>query len=123
MRTLSVISLAVICGCSKAPTMARYRPVSHWVAALQDSDPRNRKQAVIVLGNVGTADPAAVPALALAVGDRDKEVRRQALLALLKLGPAASPALSAVKEATKDPDPKISALAIKARERIQLQGW
>src|SRR5262245_35577210 len=91
------------CG-SKAPLTAHGKPVSHWVWALQDPDPKVRQKAVVALGHVGTADPAAIPAVTGAVKDRDAGVRRAAVLALLAIGPEARDALPALTEAQKDRD-------------------
>jgi HEAT repeat protein len=117
---LTLTSLtSLICGCSNAPTMAHYKPVSHWVQSLQDPSPRVRKQAVTILGNVGPADPAAIPALTAAVKDSDVTVRREAILALLKLGRHAQHAVPALTEAQNDEDPRVRLYATKALERIR----
>ncbi len=115
---VGLLLLSAGCGPSR-PTMAHYNPVSYWVQALDGPDFRQRKKAVEVLGNVGPADPAVVPALARAVGDRDARVRAEAVLALLKLGPAARDAVPALTEATKDKDPRVRGYAVKALERIR----
>src|SRR5439155_16911918 len=88
--SLVVSSAALLGGCGKEqPMLAGGKPVSHWVQALQNPDPKVRKQAAFKLGNVGPADPTALPALIEALKDRDAGVRREAILALLKCGPAA----------------------------------
>src|SRR5438552_19213794 len=120
MRSFLFVGLVVLLGgCGKAPTMAHGKPVSHWVQALEDPDRQVRLKAVKALGNVGAADPAAVPALAGAVKDRDAGVRAEAVLALLKIGPDARDAVPALTEAQKDRDAKVRAYAAKALERIQ----
>jgi HEAT repeat protein len=75
--------------------------------------------ALEVLGNVGTTDPAAIPALIAAVRDRDPSVRGAAILALLKIGPDAEEAIPVLSAAQKDPDARVRSYAAKALERIQ----
>jgi hypothetical protein len=59
--------------------------VYYWVDQLHHSRPQLRRQAVLKLGNVGDADPAAAEALAVALEDADALVRRDAVLAVVKL--------------------------------------
>jgi HEAT repeat protein len=118
MRYLLAAALLVTAGgCAKAPpTMAHGKSVEHWVQALQGRDAHARQKAVRVLGNVGTSDPAAVPALARAAADPAPAVRRAAVTALLKLGPAAGEALPALERLHNDPDPQVrrdAALAVR----------
>jgi HEAT repeat protein len=109
----------LLSGCTKSPpTMAHYRPVSHWVLALRDPDPAARVQAVRILSNVGPADPAVLIALIGAIKDRDVQVRREAILALLKLGPAAKSATPALREAQADEDAAVREYAARALRRI-----
>jgi HEAT repeat protein len=111
--------LAAGCGEPAAMT-AGGKPVSHWLQALQDPDARVRKKAVTKLGNVGTADPAAIPAVAAALKDRDARVRVEAALALLKLGPAAKEAEAALAEAARtDPDGRVRDCAARALANVQ----
>jgi HEAT repeat protein len=106
--------------CGKAPpATAHGKPVGHWVKELQNPDALKRKKAVEVLGNVGTADPQALPALIGAVKDPDPLVRTAAVQALLKIGPDAQDALPALSEAQKDPDPRVRSAAAKAVARVQ----
>jgi HEAT repeat protein len=117
---LTWLGLTPLAGCgSPAPqTMAHYRPVSHWVGVLRGPDAMQRKQAVRILGNVGTADPAVIPALAGAVKDADAAVRSEAVLALLKIGPPARDAVPALTDALRDKDARVRGYAAKAVERI-----
>jgi vesicle coat complex subunit len=121
MRRFVILGLTVLAaGCGRgAPTMAHGQPVDHWVRALHDPQAKVRKKAVTVLGNVGDADPAVIPALIGAVRDRDAEVRGEAILALMKLGPAAREATAVLKEACQDKDAKVRAYAVKTLERMQ----
>jgi HEAT repeat protein len=121
MRVLLVFGLvSVLSGCARTPaTQAHGRPVDYWVQALRDPDARVRKKAVGVLGNVGPADPAALPALTAAVRDPDAGVRNQAVLALLKWGPDAREAVAALEQARRDRDPRVRASAVTALEKIQ----
>jgi len=59
--------------------------VKSWLADLRDAKPRVRRQAVLKLGNVGDADPAAAEGLAEALCDTDALVRRDVVLAVAKL--------------------------------------
>ena len=112
--------LAWCVGCGQAPpTLAHGKPVSHWVQSLQDPDAKVRRKAVDHLGNVGTADPAVVPALIGAVKDGDAGVRRAAILALLKLGSAAQNAVPVLTEALQDKDPQSRDYAARALKQIQ----
>ena len=121
MRRVLVLALVLLTvGCHKAqPPMAHGKPVGEWVEALRDPDARARKKAVTVLGNVGAADPAVVPALAGAVRDSDAAVRAGAALALLKIGPAARDAEPALAEAQNDQDPAVRQYAARALERVR----
>jgi HEAT repeat protein len=107
-------------GCGKQePPTAGGKSVGHWVEALKDPDPRKRQRAAKKLGNVGAADPAAVPALAAALKDRDPKVRAEAALALLRVGPDAREAVPALKEAARDRDPAVRSCAARALEKVQ----
>ena len=107
-------------GCGKpAVTLTGGKPVGHWVQALRSPDPRQRKEAVFKLGNVGTADPAALPALLGSLDDRDPIVRREVVLALVKLGPAAAEAVpKLVKLRESDRDPKVRGYAARAIDKL-----
>jgi HEAT repeat protein len=113
-----VLLLPLGCG-PAAPTLAHGKPVAHWVEELRQPNAVQRKKAVHVLGNVGTADPAVLPALTAAVKDRDTGVRGEAVLALLKMGPAARDAVPVLREAEKDRDPHVRANATKALARVE----
>jgi HEAT repeat protein len=121
MRTLFLIVVALtFTGCGASPsTSAHGKPVSHWIESLQDRDAGVRRKAVRVLGNVGPADAAVLPALTRALTDRDPIVRCEALQSLLKFGPNAHEAVSAVEVCRQDRDPRVRALAVKTLERIR----
>jgi HEAT repeat protein len=117
---LLAVALMAFAGCGSTPTTtADGKPVAYWVEALQNRDVRVRKHAVDKLGNVGPADPAAIPALIGAVKDRDPVIRREAVLALLKNAAAAGEAGAVLNEAQKDPDAKVRAYAAQALAKIQ----
>jgi HEAT repeat protein len=123
-RVLLVVAVGLIAclsGCGEAqPLTAGGKPVSHWVQALQGPDAKARKKAATELGNVGSADPAAVPALAGALKDRDAGVRAEAALALLRIGPAAREAVPALEEAAqKDREAKVRDYAARALEKVR----
>src|SRR5439155_3624304 len=116
-----VLALAILvdgCGGPPTPLTVHDKPVTHWLQALHDPDARARRKAIEALSNVGSADPAVIPALIEALNDREAGVRGAAILALLKIGPEASDAVPALRKAQKDKDVKIRTYATKALERI-----
>jgi HEAT repeats len=116
---LAVILLFLIgCG-SSAPTTVHGKSFEYWLEALHDRDARIRIKAVESLGNVGTDNPATVPALIKALDDRDARVRGAAVLALLKIGPDAQEAIPALQKTLQDKDAKVRAYATKALRRIE----
>ena len=109
-------------GCSRPVPTAKYfagQPVQHWLAAVTDPNPKVRKKAADVLGNVGPADPAVVPALVAALKDADASVRDAAVLGLSKMGPAAAAAAPALQEACTDPDANVRGHAATALRRVR----
>jgi HEAT repeat protein len=113
---LGLLVLASGCGRTE-PLTSHGRPVSYWLEQLHDRDAKARRKAVVALGHVGAADPAAIPAVIGAVRDQDAGVRREAVVALLNAG--AREAIPALTEARHDRDPQVRAYAAKALERIQ----
>jgi HEAT repeat protein len=117
----AVLVLVVGCAGPAVPT-AKYfsgEPVPHWLEQAKSADAKARKQAVEVLGNVGPADPAAIPTLTAALRDPDAAVRDAAVLALSKNGPAAAGAVTALEEATRDRDANVRAHALVAVDRVR----
>ena len=118
------IALAVLFGCllgcggKKEPMTVHGKPISYWVDELKRPDPKARKKAVAALGQVGKADPAAIPALAGALADADARACA-AVLALLKIGPDAKEALPALENLRHDREPTIRDHAGKAIARIR----
>jgi HEAT repeat protein len=107
------------CGQPKA-TLAGGKPVSYWLKAIQDRDPKVRKTAVVKLGNVGTVDSAALPAVLGALKDPDAAVRREAILALLKFAPAANEAIQTLLEMQRnDRDAQVRTYAAQALAKLQ----
>lgn len=107
--TLLAVALAAA-GCGDRVPGEKYfsgEPVARWIDRAKDPDPKTRKKAVEVLGNVGPADPGAIPALTAALKDPDPRVRDAAVLGLSKNGPAAAAALPAVRELIADKDPTV----------------
>ena len=73
----SLVLAGLAAGCNRAqPTLAGGKPVTHWTTAIRDPDPKVRKEAAAKLGNVGPADPSALPALMGALKDPAAMVRR-----------------------------------------------
>ena len=120
-RIVLCVLLCSFVGCvaKKEPLTAHGKPVAFWVEALKRPDPKARKRAVVALGQVGKADPAAIPALAVALADPDPRVRDEAVLALLKIGPDAREALPALENVRRDRDATVRDHAAKAIARIR----
>jgi HEAT repeat protein len=118
---LFLLTAGLLAGCARQPVlkMAHGKPVAHWVAAVRDPDAGVRKKAVVALGHVGTADPAALPALIGALKDPEALVRRQAVLSLLNLGAEARAAVPALEEACQDSDALVSGYARKALAKVR----
>jgi HEAT repeat protein len=120
---LLAVSLGILfAGCSgkNEPVMAHGKPVPHWLEELKQPAPKARKKAVIALGAVGKADPAAIPALIGVVkNDQDATIRDQAVLALLNIGPDAKDASPVLTEAESDKDATVRTHATKALDRIR----
>ncbi len=127
MRPAVLLMMLFMClfgfGCSRSavPTKKYFggEPVDHWLEAVKSPDPKTRKKAADVLGNVGPVDPRAIPALMKAVKDRDAKVRDAAVLGLSKIGAPAAAAVAVLEEETKDKDPAVRAHAAAALERIR----
>ncbi len=125
MRPAALSLMLSLClfGCSRSDVpKEKYfggEPVEHWLEAVRSPDPKTRKKAAEVLGNVGPVDPRAVPALIEAVKDKDAKVRDAAVLGLSKIGTPAASAGSALEEAAKDKDPTVRSHAVTALERVR----
>jgi HEAT repeat protein len=115
-RIFPVVVLLSLCGCAREqPRMAGAK----WTAALHDRDAKVRQKAAFTLGNIGSSDPAVLPALIEALKDSDVEVRYEAILALLKYGPGARAAAPALKDMSQhDRDFRVREGAAKALEKI-----
>jgi HEAT repeat protein len=95
------------------------QPVDHWLADVRSPNPKTRKKAAEVLGNVGPGDARSIPALIEAVKDADPGVRDAAVLGLSKIGPPAASAESILAEAATDKDPAVRAHAATALKRVR----
>jgi len=115
-----LIASALTVGCGPAaPTLAGGKQVNHWVEASHDADPKKREEAVEKLGNVGSADPAAYPALTSALKDPNAKVRGAAILGIVRAGPAAKGAVPILQDLKDhDPDPGVRDYAAKALKKI-----
>jgi HEAT repeat protein len=88
MLVIVMLGTLAFSGCGgpePGPLLAGGREVKSWVEASHDPRPQVRRHAVLKLGNVGDADPAAAKALAEALHDADPLVRSDAVLAVAKL--------------------------------------
>lgn len=117
MRCILIALLLIgLIGCGKAPPTTRVRS---WIEAVHAPDAKIRKKAVFTLGNLGTTDPAVVPALSEALTDADAAVRCEAILALLKCGPAAAEAVPALNDLQQhDPNAQVRHYAATAVEKL-----
>jgi HEAT repeat protein len=119
VATLLLILLLSGCGKPKE-TLAGGKPVSHWLEAVHDPDPRVRKTAVFKLGNIGASEIEVLPALSSALKDKDPAVRREAILALAKIGAEAKAAAPVLSEMSHhDHDVQVRKYAAAALERIK----
>src|SRR5262249_6782654 len=121
LHLLLVFACSLAPGCAQPqPTFAGGKPIEHWLKALESRDPKTRKEAVRKLGNVGSADPAAFPAVLGALNDPDTGVRREAIIAMLKFGAQAREAVPVLTELKRqDKDSRVRECAEKALESIE----
>jgi len=120
LATAGVLLLILGCGESR-PMLAGGKPVSYWVDAVHDPDPKVRKQAVFKLGNVGPGAPEALPAVTQALRDANAAVRREAILALIKFGAEAKSATGVLSE-IRDHDRDVQVRSYAAKALAKLQG-
>jgi HEAT repeat protein len=121
MKVWPILCLVLLLyGCQRhSPKTVSGKPINYWLDALKNRNSRVRQKAVEALGNVGKADPAAIPALIGALEDPDPTIRGKAALALLKSGRDAKEAIPALNQLLQDKDAKVRLYAAKALERIQ----
>lgn len=115
-----VVGITIGCHREKVPTEKYFsgEPVAHWLGELKSPDAKTRKHAVDVLGNVGSSDPAVIPALTGMLQDKEPGVRLAAVYALSKNGSSAAEAVPALRKASQDSDPAVRTAAAKALEQI-----
>ena len=122
VRLCLAVTFAITFGCGPAVPKDRYfkgQPVSHWLEALRNPDPKARQMAADVLGNVGPSDPLVVPALIEAIKDKNAKVRDAAVLSLSRIGPDAAEAGPALRALLNDPDPLVRSHVQLAVERVR----
>ena len=117
----SLVLAAASCGPEpRGPLLAGGHEVRSWVEALKDGDPKKRRVAVLKLGNVGGADPAAAEGLAQALGDADAQVRRDSVIAVAKLKSPGGTIMTRLRQMSEgDQDPRARDLAKKAVVRFE----
>src|SRR5262245_25572002 len=122
VSSMAAVILAGPVGCggdhplsTQATTKAQ---VERQLQSLRSEDAGVRRSAAAALGEVGRADPRAVPALAEALKDRDWNVHREAGYALAKSGPEAAGAVEALTVALGDAGANVRQAAAYALGRI-----
>ncbi len=122
MRTSAALVMAVLavgCGGPRATFQAGGREVKAWVDDLKSPKAQVRRVAVMKLGNVGEADPAAAEALVGALRDPDAPVRHDAVIAVVKLKEPGPEIVSGLESMAKgDKDPRARDAATKALAKI-----
>ena len=118
MRIAIAVALLTASGCARddrGPMLAGGREVKSWLADLHDPMSQVRRQAVLKLGNVGDADPAAAEGLAEAIRDSDSIVRRNAVSAVAKLSKPSDEILAwLMNMGDRDPDLRVRDYAKRA---------
>jgi HEAT repeat protein len=107
--------LALTGGCKKDPPQSGGRTAEFWAQVLQEPDVEQRRKAATKLGPLILTDPAALPALLVAVKDADAGVRAAAAWSLgIYSGPKSSEVLPVLQELEKDKEAKVRAAATQA---------
>ena len=121
LRILVILAVALSgCASKTGPILAGGRPVDEWVRALSDPDAKLRKNAAEKLGNVGSSDPAVVPALCQALSDKNADVRCEVILALAKSGSVAKVAIEPLQVISQqDRDTRVRTYAAKALAKLE----
>ena len=94
------------------------KKLGEWIAALQDTDLEQRKQALEALRRLGPQAKPAVPVLCQLMRDDDRDLRRGAVRALYAVGPKAKAAVPALAGALRDPDREVRCGAADALGRL-----
>ena len=95
------------------------RPMSAWVAQLEDAAPQIRSAAAYALAGIGPAAKGAVPALSALLADEGPNVRYAAAWALGEIGRAAEGAIPALTRALEDEHVDVRWSARKALKKIR----
>jgi len=124
-RIAILVASIAVSGCHRGTesALAGGKSVAARLQALNDSNPKIRREAAEKLGNVGPSDAQVVPALRTALADKDARVRSAAILALVKCGDTAPPTLSVLSDLqSKDPDRQVREYAKEAVSALQRGG-
>ncbi len=115
--------MVLAAGCNheeRGPVLAGGREIKSWVADLKSPKPQVRRQAVLKLGNVGDADPAAAEGLAEALRDPDPRVRHEAVFAVVKLKTPGDAILGRLDTMSRDDrDAKVRDVAQRALAKLK----
>ena len=123
MRRTSCVLIAFIflemgCGSSEPP-IAGGKTSEHWIEELQNEKVAVRIEAVKKLGNIGSKDPDALPAVFEALLDKAPAVRKEAIYAVVRNRSASREALPLLEEMKDaDRDAKIRKIADEAYRNL-----
>lgn len=123
-----ILALALATGSASAQAEAsgtkepvsQGRPLSEWIADLEEAAPQVRNAAAYEIASLGPAAAAAVPALIEALDDPVPAVRFPVTVALGEIGPAASAAVPRLQQMMfEEVNDEVAAAARRAIRHIQ----
>lgn len=88
------------------------------IIALDDNNPRIRREAANTLGSLGSKASSAVDGLQKHLADKEASVRKEALITLAKIGPDGAGAVPGIQQMLGDEDPAICCIASYALGRM-----
>jgi len=103
---IAVLVFEVGCGPSQPP-IAGGKTTEHWIEELKNEKIEVRVEAVKKLGNIGSKDPEALPAVFEALSDSTPAVRKEAIYAVVRNRSASAeawPILEEMKDNDQDKD-------------------
>ncbi len=117
--TMLLLYTVLGCGGPKPPAIAGGKTTAQWIKALGDQEVAVRTEAIKKLGNIGSKDREALPAIMIALADAAPAVRREAIYAVVRNWPASREGLLVLKEMQEnDGDPDIRKIAEEAHGNL-----